>query len=69
VVTATRVRKYPFRRDANSAWKHVNGKWKWVEIDDPGGIGVEIVSEMTVCPSCANRPVSAEPASVAPAVA
>jgi hypothetical protein len=55
VVLTTRARKYPFRRDANVIFRIVNGKWKEVKIDDPGGTGTEIVSEVRVCPECARE--------------
>jgi len=51
VVVETRTKHYPFRKDANT-YKD-DGKVKHEH--DYGGIGQEIVREMTVCPDCADR--------------
>jgi hypothetical protein len=49
VPLALRVRHYPPRPDAHIVYR--NGKA--VCIDDPGGVGTEIVCEVIVCPACA----------------
>jgi hypothetical protein len=55
IVVETRVKRYPFREKAvrRVLWK--NGRRKVELLDDPGGIGPEIVRELTVCPHCADR--------------
>ena len=49
VVVETRTATYPERAHVNRVRR--NRKEKWV--DDPGGHGVEIVRELTVCGECA----------------
>jgi hypothetical protein len=46
-----RERHYPPRPDAHQVRR--NGKL--VAVDDPGGVGTEIVREVIVCPSCATQ--------------
>jgi hypothetical protein len=59
VVVATRARRYPFRREANiHRWLEMkNGRPKHKEDypDNPGGVGLETVREVKVCPACAER--------------
>jgi len=58
VVTETREKIYPFRKNANTFMKsefldgqRVRGKEE--KSDDPGGTGVEIVKEVLACQTCA----------------
>jgi hypothetical protein len=53
VAIQSRRRLYPFRPRANRFVRLVDGKWKQIHTDDPGGVGVEIVQEATACPACA----------------
>ena len=56
VVVQTRPKKYPFRSDANRIVRlSDNGKRRERFIDDPGGVGREIVLEVLVCPDCASN--------------
>ena len=50
VVLQRRIRQYPVRPKAFRKIKH--GKVEYV--DDPGGIGWEIVREVLVCAACAS---------------
>jgi hypothetical protein len=45
----TRPKAYPVRKDANRIIRE--GKVSYT--DDPGGIGYEVVREVTACPTCA----------------
>lgn len=45
-----RMTTYPFRRKANPV--RIPGKKHPKLVDDPGGEGFEIVSELKACPSC-----------------
>lgn len=49
IVTATRNASYPFRRGAHRFRKE---KKRWIK-DDPGGRGMEVVSEALACNKCA----------------
>ena len=49
-VTATRLKLYPVRENANYVMKHAKRKRVWV--DDAGGEGREIVRELALCPRC-----------------
>ncbi len=58
VVTETREKIYPFRKDANVFMKsefedgrRVKGKEE--KSNDPGGTGFEIVKEVLACQTCA----------------
>jgi hypothetical protein len=51
VVIETRPVTYPFREKAHRI--KIEGKPKM--IDDPGGVGQEIVREILVCPDCAEK--------------
>jgi len=54
VVVCTRVKKYPYRPKANRVVRlSENGKPKEVFVDDPGGVGREVVQELVSCPACA----------------
>jgi len=54
VVVQTRPKQYQYRAKANRVVRLIeSGKKKVVYIDDPGGVGREIVREITVCPACA----------------
>jgi hypothetical protein len=55
VVVETRARKYPSRLRANCVIRlSEKGKRKETFIDDPGGVGREVVRELVVCPACAS---------------
>jgi hypothetical protein len=60
----TRRRKYPFREKANLLMK--DGRLK--KTDDSGGVGYEIVREILVCPSCAEKPTDLVAESCGPPV-
>jgi hypothetical protein len=51
LVVETRNVTYPFRKDAHIFRR--NGRL--VKQDDPGGRGLEIVKEVSVCPECAHK--------------
>jgi hypothetical protein len=54
IVVSTRVKKFPFRSQANRIVRlNEKGKRKVTFVDDPGGLGSEIVRELMVCPACA----------------
>ena len=54
VVTKTRPRTYPERKQANRPRRmFVKGRWRMVRKDDPGGTGHETVAESLTCPDCA----------------
>jgi hypothetical protein len=48
----TRLRHYPYRKEAIPI---IDEKGKRKLIDDPGGVGYEIVEEVLACPACAGR--------------
>jgi hypothetical protein len=50
-----RSKEYPYRSKANVVVRRssLDRKPKKVYLDDPGGSGEEIVSEVLVCPACA----------------
>jgi len=50
VPVKTRLKTYPFRRNAFRIRDHETNKMRWV--DDPGGSGWEIVREILVCNDC-----------------
>jgi hypothetical protein len=55
LVVRKRVKKYPFRLEANRVVRLTeNGKRKERLVDDPGGLGSEIVRELMICPGCAS---------------
>jgi hypothetical protein len=54
MIVESRWKKYPFRAKANRVTLIENGKPKQKFVDDPGGIGQEIVRERIVCPTCAH---------------
>ena len=55
IVVETRSKAYRLRLRANRPTRRSErDKSKEKYIDDPGGVGVEIVREKTVCPSCAS---------------
>jgi hypothetical protein len=51
-VVETRKRQYPFREKAHQVQRDRQTK----KIDDPGGVGSEIVREILVCPACSKEP-------------
>jgi hypothetical protein len=52
-IISKRVHRHPFRPKAQSRWGiDKNGKRKEEWIDDPGGVGTQIVQEYPVCPDC-----------------
>jgi hypothetical protein len=54
VIVRTRIKKYPFRSEANRVVQLTeNGKRKEKFVDDPGGVGSEIARELVVCTACA----------------
>lgn len=58
VVTAWRLKQYPFRPGAKVEKRWVKDKKgrlskKKVLVDDKGGVGREIVRECLACPTCA----------------
>jgi len=56
VAVSTRSKSYRFRPGANRVVRpDVNGKPKVKYIDDPGGVGREVVREVVACPECAAR--------------
>jgi hypothetical protein len=55
VIVQTRPQKYPARSKANRVVRlSETGKPKVIFVDDPGGVGREIVRELMVCPGCAS---------------
>lgn len=48
----TRRKVYPFREKANWSYKKEGDNIKYVQTNDPGGIGQEISRELRVCESC-----------------
>ena len=53
-ILETRRKEYPFRPEANRVIRiSENGKPKEYLVDDPGGVGEEIVRECLACPTCA----------------
>lgn len=57
VTVATRFTTYPVRPQVHR--QRLNGKTRWV--DDPGGVGEEIVREQQVCSACARTSSRAGP--------
>ena len=56
VVVETRLKSYPDRPRANRIVRpDANGKPKVFIIDDPGGVGREVVREVIACRECAAR--------------
>lgn len=53
VVVATRAKRYPPRENAFEVFKSV--KRRHVQVDDPGGVGREIVREAALCGDCLKR--------------
>ena len=51
IVVETRFKRYPYREEVIPAI--VKGKFEL--LDDPGGMGREIVREVLTCPDCAAR--------------
>ncbi len=55
-ILETRQKKYPFRPKANRVIRmSENGRPKEYLVDDPGGVGEEIVRECLACPTCASN--------------
>jgi hypothetical protein len=56
VAVATRCKSYRYRPAANRVVRpDANGKPKVKYIDDPGGVGREVVREVVACSECAGR--------------
>jgi len=53
VVTKTRPKRYPARERASLVKRRDKPKPVWV--DDPGGVGEEIVTEVALCRRCRQR--------------
>ena len=53
VVVETRRVEYPLRKKVHWRPLEPDPKDRWA--DDPGGLGVETVRELRVCPACAGR--------------
>jgi len=54
IVVETRPKRYPHRPKAyRLVRRRKSGKAERVFVDDPGGVGREIVREAIVCPECA----------------
>ena len=54
IIVKSRSKQYPSRHGANVFYRlDEKGKLKRREVDDPGGIGWEIVREILACPDCA----------------
>jgi len=51
LVIAERAVVYPSRKEVHYHPPRDGGRGKWV--DDPGGVGREIIREIRTCPSCA----------------
>ncbi|HET6326121.1 MAG TPA: hypothetical protein VFG04_15695 [Planctomycetaceae bacterium] len=55
-ILETRQKKYPFRPKANRVIRRSErGNAKERFVDDPGGVGEEIVRECLACPTCARN--------------
>ena len=56
IITQTRMHHHPFRPRVQQRWVlDKNGRRKLEWIDDPGGIGPQIVSEVNACEGCAKK--------------
>jgi hypothetical protein len=51
VAVETRVVQHPARKKA--FWVKKNQRWK--QVDDPGGAGVQISRELTLCQRCSRQ--------------
>jgi hypothetical protein len=59
LVVRTRQKKYPYRQKAHlHVYLDERGKRKEKEVDDPGGVGTEIVREVVACGECARNGAS-----------
>jgi len=53
IVIETRPTEYPHREKVHWHPPTDRGQGKWV--DDPGGVGTEVVREIRMCPECAAK--------------
>jgi hypothetical protein len=53
LILKTRTTIYPKRPKVFACWKRVRDGTKFTRTDDPGGVGQQIVREVTVCLQCA----------------
>jgi len=56
IITGTRTHRHPYRKGVQKKWViDKTGKRKIDFVDDPGGIGPQIVSEKKACISCSRK--------------